>query len=56
MCELIDENEMPIPNREDHENNEGMKNLWLSFEEAQKRLTHNDSKEKLQEALKLLTF
>ena len=54
LFELIDENEQPKPNREDHENDEGIENLWLSFDDAVTRLTHNESKEKLQKAAGLL--
>lgn len=54
LFELIDENEQPKPNREDHESDEGIENLWLSFDDALKRLTHNESKEKLQKAAGLL--
>ena len=54
LFELIDENEQPKPNREDHENDEGIENLWLSLDDALARLTHNESKEKLQKAAGLL--
>ena len=54
LFELIDENEQPKPNREDHENDEGIENLWLSFDDTLERLTHNESKEKLQKAAGLL--
>lgn len=54
LFELVDENEQPKPNREDHENDEGIENLWLSFDDTLERLTHNESKEKLQKAAGLL--
>lgn len=54
LFELIDENEIPKPNREAHENEEGIENLWLSIEEAKTRLTHDANKEKLQAALEIL--
>lgn len=54
LFELIDKNEQPKPNREDHENEEGIENLWLTFGDAQERLTHDESKEKLQKAVSLL--
>ena len=54
LFELIDENEQPQPNREDHESDEGIESLWLSFDDTLERLTHNESKEKLQKAAGLL--
>lgn len=54
LLELVDENETPKPNREEHENDEGIENLWLPFDDALERLTHNESKEKLQKAAGLL--
>lgn len=54
LFELVDENEQPKPKREDHENDEGIENLWLPFDDALERLTHNESKEKLQKAAGLL--
>lgn len=54
LLELVDENETPKPNREEHENDEGIENLWLPVENARKRLTHEDSKQKLEEAVALL--
>lgn len=54
LLELLNKDETPKPNREDHETNEGMETLWLPAQEAAKRLTHKDSKEKLRNALQLL--
>ena len=54
LFELVDENEQPNPNREDHENEEGIENLWLTKEEALTRLTHDESKDTLQKALAVL--
>lgn len=54
LLELVDENEIPKPNREAHENDEGIENLWLSVEDARERLTHEASKQKLEEAIALL--
>ena len=54
LFELVDEDEQPKPKREDHENDEGIENLWLPFDDALERLTHNESKEKLQKAAGLL--
>ena len=54
LFELVDENEQPKPNHEDHENDEGIENLWLPFDDTLERLTHNESKEKLQKAAGLL--
>ena len=54
LLELVDENEVPKPNREAHENDEGIENLWLSVEDARERLTHEASKQKLEEAIALL--
>lgn len=54
LLELVDENEIPKPNRESHENDEGMENLWLSVEDTRGRLTHEDSKQILEEAIALL--
>lgn len=54
LLALIDEHEFPSPNRETHENDDGMENLWLSVEEAKNYLTHDDSKQKLAQALALL--
>lgn len=51
LFELVDENEQPKPNREVHENEEGIENLWLSFDDALERLAHDESKEKLQKAV-----
>ena len=50
----MDENETPEPNREEHENDEGIENLWLSIEDARKSLTHEDSRQKLEDAITLL--
>lgn len=54
LLELVDENETPEPNREEHENDEGIENLWLSIEDARKHLTHEDSRQKLEDAITLL--
>ena len=54
LLELVDENETPEPNREEHENDEGIENLWLSIEDARKSLTHEDSRQKLEDAITLL--
>lgn len=54
LLKLVDENETPEPNREEHENDEGIENLWLSIEDARKRLTHEDSRQKLEDAIILL--
>lgn len=51
LFELIDDNENPIPNREEHENTEGIENLWLTAEDALDRLSHDESKDMLRKAL-----
>lgn len=54
LLELVDEDEVPKPNREEHENEEGIENLWLSVNDAKELLTHEDSRQKLEDALKVL--
>lgn len=52
LLELIDENEEPAPARQEEENFE---NVWLTVEEALRRLTHDDSKDLLKKAVVLVT-
>lgn len=54
LLELIDENEESNPNREDHENEEGIENLWLTMEDALAKLTYEESKELLKKAQAIL--
>ena len=54
LFKLVDDNEQPNPNREDHENEEGIENLWLTSNDAFTKLTHENSKSILTKALGVL--
>jgi 8-oxo-dGTP pyrophosphatase MutT (NUDIX family) len=54
LFELMDEDEQPKPNREDHEDEEGIENLWLTENDAFARLTHENSKDVLRKALAII--
>jgi 8-oxo-dGTP pyrophosphatase MutT (NUDIX family) len=51
LLELVDNNAQPTPNREEGEDFE---NLWLSFVEANNKLTHENSKKTLRAAIDLI--
>lgn len=54
LMRLNDENEIPDPDRELHEVDEQMENLWLDLNTAMGKLTHDNSKQMLANALKVL--
>lgn len=51
LLELIDEDEVPVPI---HQEDENFENLWLTEDEALERLTHDDSKDLLKKAIRVL--
>ena len=55
LLDVVDRTAQPVPCREPHEIASGMTNVWLSFDEALKLLTHPESKTLLQKAQQLLT-
>jgi len=54
LLALTDPEEQATPQREAHENADGMENLWLSKDEALQQLTHENSRDILQRALAIL--
>ncbi len=51
---LNDKSQEASPNREQHEEDEGFENLWLTIDDARKLLTHQNNKEMLEKAVSII--